>query len=406
VDIFVARQAIFDREQHVFGYELLFRSSLNNVFDGTDGTRATSQVITTSFFSLGVEKILGGKRAFINFNRDLLVGECASILPREIAMVEILESVPPDSQVMAACKNLKERGYSLVLDDFVCEKRFEPLAELADIIKVDFLATPEPERLRLVRHYSARGTKMLAEKVETYEQFKQAHEMGFHYFQGYFFAHPVVISGRGIPAFKFHYLQILSEISRPELDYQRLEGIIKQEVSLSYKLLRYINSAAFGWRGQIESIKQALVLLGESEIRKWLSLVALPSLTQDKPEELVVTAAVRARFCESLAPWIGLGHRKTDLFFLGMFSLLDAIMDRPLETVLTEIRLADDVREALLGGARKNSRLARVHALVRAHEMAGWEAVTSITGQLGLPPGTTAGLYLDAVSWADRIFRA
>ena len=405
MDVFVARQPIFDRQQRVFGYELLFRSCLTNAYDGTEGTQATSQVITTSFFSLDMGKILGGKRAFINFNRDLLVGECVSVLPSEIAVVEVLESVEADEQVMAACKHLKERGYLLALDDFVCEERLAPLAEVADIIKVDFLATPEAERRRLVRRYSGRGIKLLAEKVETPEQFRQAYQMGYSYFQGYFFARPVIISGRDIPAFKLHYLQILKEINLPELDYQRLENMIKQEVSLSYKLLRYINSAAFGWRGPIESIRQALVLLGESESRKFVSLVALPFLAQDKPEELVVTAVIRARFCESIAPRVGLSNRKADLFFLGMFSLLDVIMDRPLEEVLAEVGLAPDVREALLEKSCGRNPLGWILELVRCYEAAEWDRLAQAARHLRLPAEVIPDLYLDSVHWADSVFR-
>jgi c-di-GMP-related signal transduction protein len=405
VDVFVARQPIFDREQRVFGYELLFRSCLTNAYDGTEATRATSQVISTSFFSLGLGKILGGKRAFINFNRDLLVGECVSILPSEVAVVEILETVEPDEQVLGACKRLKERGYLLVLDDFVFQERLAPLTELADIIKVDVLVTPEAEQRRLVRRYGARGIKLLAEKVETPEQFRQAYQMGYSYFQGYFFAHPVIIAGREIPAFKVHYLQILKEISLPELDYQRLESLIKQEVSLSYKLLRYINSAAFGWRGHIESIKQALVLLGESESRKFVSLVALPFLAQDKPEELVVTAVIRARFCESIAPRVGLTRRKADLFFLGMFSLLGTIMDRPLKEMLSEVCLAEDVQEALLEKNCGRKPLGWILKLVRCYEAAEWGALSEAAGRLKLPAEVITDLYLDSVQWADSVFR-
>jgi EAL and modified HD-GYP domain-containing signal transduction protein len=405
VDVFVARQPIFDREQRVFGYELLFRSCLNNAYDGTEGTQATAQVITTSFFSLGVGRILGGKRAFINFNRDLLVGECASILPSDLAVVEVLETVEPDEQVMVACKHLKERGYLLVLDDFVFQERLAPLAELADIIKVDFLATEEAERRRLAWRYGAHGVKLLAEKVETQEQFRQAYQMGYSYFQGYFFARPTIIAGREIPAFKVHYLQILKEINLPEMDYQRLENVIKQEVSLSYKLLRFINSAAFGWRRRVESIKQALVLLGEVEIRKFVSLVALPLLAQDKPEELVVNAVVRARFCESIAPQVGLTRRKADLFFLGMLSLLGAIVDRPLEELLAEISLAPDVREALLVDSGGRNVLGWVLTLVRSYEAADWETLAQAAGQLGLPTEVILDLYLDSVHWADSVFR-
>jgi len=315
VDIFVARQAIFDRERNVFGYELLFRSSPTNAFDGTDSTQATSQVIAASFFALGIERVAGNKRAFVNFDRELLVNDSAAVLPRRVAAVELLESIVPDAEVLAACKRLKERGYLLVLDDVVSQERIEALAEFADIVKVDFQQTSPAERRKLLRCGRRLGITMLAEKIETPGEYQRAYDMGYDLFQGYFFARPVIIAGREIPAFKVHYLRILQEVSRPELVYERLEELIKQEVSLAYKLLRYINSAAFGWRGPIESVKQALVLLGESESRRWISLVALPALAQDKAEELVVQAAVRARFCESLADWVGRAGRPTCSFW-------------------------------------------------------------------------------------------
>jgi EAL and modified HD-GYP domain-containing signal transduction protein len=403
VDVFVARQPIFDRQLRVFGYELLFRSGFEQAFDGTDPTRATSQVITASFFALGVERIVGRKRAFVNFNRELLLRDCVSILPRRVAAVELLESVRPDREVLAACRRIKELGYLLVLDDVVSLDPVEPLLELADIVKVDYR---KAEQLRLVRRGRQAGIQMLAEKIETQEELRQALEMGYDLFQGYFLARPMTIVGREIPAFKLHYIQILQEVSRPELDYPRLEALIKQELSLSYKQLRYINSAAFGWRRPIESVKQALVLLGEAECRKWLSLVALPALAQDKPEELVIQASVRAQFLESLADWVGLAGRRADLFFLGMFSMLDAILDQPMEEVLRGISLADDVRDVLLGQAGEGNRLAEVYALVRAYEAADWDRVTQAASALRLPAGSVATLYIRAVEWADEAFRS
>jgi len=389
----------------VFGYELLFRSGFESAFDGTDPTRATSQVITASFFALGVERIVGRRRAFVNFDRELLLRDCVSMLPRRVAAVELLESVRPDPEVLAACRRIKERGYLLVLDDVVRLADVESLLELADIVKVDFRRATLAEQGRLVRRCRQAGIQILAEKVETQTEFRRALDLGYDLFQGYFLARPVTIVGREIPALKWHYLQILQEISRPELDYQRLETLIKQEVALSYKQLRYINSAAFGWRGPIRSVKQALVLLGESECRKWLSLVALPALAQDTAEELVVQAAVRARFAESLAEWVQLSHRRSDLFFMGLFSLLDTLLDRPLEEALGGVFLPDDVRDALLGKAPEGSRPAQVYALVRAYEAAQWESVERTTRELNLPAGSVAALYIQAVEWADKAFR-
>jgi len=405
MDLFVARQAIFDRRLEVYGYELLFRSCLDNAYDASDGALASSQVISNSFFSIGAEKILAGKRAFINFPRKLLVENCAEVLPRELAVIEILESVEEDAEVLAVCQDLKRRGYLLALDDFVDRGR-DGLTRIADIIKVDMRSTDPAEQGALARRYGRRGIRMLAEKVETQEEFERVRRLGYSYFQGYFFARPVVVQGREASGFKLNYLRILQELHRPEVGYGRLEGLLRPEVSLSYKLLRFVNSAVFGFSRHIESIREALVLVGENEIRKWATLVVLPQLAGNKPAELVLLAVVRARLCELIARSAGLASRASELFLMGLFSLLDVMMDQPLKELLGPLNASDDVREALLDEAQPDNRLAAVYALVRANEQAEWETVAAIAGRLGVAKEMIAELYLDAVRWADAVFEA
>ncbi|HOL71404.1 MAG TPA: HDOD domain-containing protein [Bryobacteraceae bacterium] len=399
MDVFVARQAIFDRRLEVFGYELLFRSCRNNAYDGVDGDLASSQVISSSFYSIGIENILGGKRAFINFPRKLLVEDCASLLPREVAVIEILEGVEGDEEVLEACAALRRRGYLLALDDFADGKKASPLTQLADIIKVDFRVTEPAKQEELVRRYGRRGIRMLAEKVETQAEFERARKMGYSYFQGYFFARPMIVHGREIPGFKLNYLRILREVHQPELDYKRLEELLKPEVSLTYKLLRYVNSAVFGFNRRIESIKEALVLVGENEIRKWVSVVVLPQMAGNKPGELVVTAAVRARFCELMAKPAGLESREQELFLMGLFSLLDVMMDQPMEALLDQLNTADDIRAALLESAPEGDRVASVYALMRANEQADWDKLAAIARQLAIPVERIPEIYMEAVQW-------
>jgi c-di-GMP-related signal transduction protein len=405
VDVFVARQAIFDRQLDVFGYELLFRSCQNNVYDGTDGALASSQVISSSFYSIGVENILGGKRAFINFPRKLLVEDCASLLPSKIAIIEILETVEADEGVLTACAELRRRGYLLALDDFTGREEMTALTRIADIIKVDFRATDLAEQEELMHRYGRRGIRMLAEKVETLVEFERARKMGYTYFQGYFFARPVIVQGREIPGFKLNYLRILQEVHRPELDYERLQEFLKPEVSLTYKLLRYVNSAVFGFNRRIESIKEALVLVGENEIRKWVSVVVLPQLAGNKPGELVLTAVVRARFCELIAEPAGLRGRASELFLMGLFSLLDVMMDQPLKNILEQLSVADDVRATLLESAPLDRPVTQVYTLVRANERADWDALAATAARLTIPVEQVPELYLEAVQWGDRVFR-
>lgn len=406
MDIFVARQAIFDRNLRVYGYELLFRSCLDSAFDGSDGALASSRVIASSFFSIGIDRLLGGKRAFINFPRELLLDERASMLPPRLAVIEILESVEADAPVIAACRKLKKRGYLLALDDFVPREGDDALTSLADIIKVDFRATDEAGQRRLIEVYGPRGIRMLGEKIESREEFEQARKMGYVYFQGHFFARPVIVSAREIPGFKLNYLRILYEIQQSEVEFARLEELLKREVSLAYKLLRYVNSAGFGFARRIESLRQAMALLGETEIRKWASLVVLPELALDKPSELVVTAVIRAHFCESIARWVGLASRKSELFLMGLFSVLDAMMDRPLAEVLAGLDLAADVRAALLGEELPNSRLADVYRLIRAYETAQWQTLAATADRLGVDRQVIGDAYLESVDWTDQVFQA
>ena len=301
MDVFVARQPIFDRRLNVYAYELLFRVGRENVFVDTDGDIATSSVITDSFLVIGLESLTRGRKAFINFTKNLLMDETATILPKDLLVIEILEDVMPSKGIITACKKLKDSGYVLALDDFVFEPKFTPLIKLADIIKVDFKLSGEEERRLLIQKFSSTKIKFLAEKVETQKEYEQAKEMGFSYFQGYFFSKPVIISSKDIPGNKINYLNILHEINLPEVDFNRIEGIVKHDVSVSYKLLRFINSAFFSFDAEVKSIKQALVLLGINEFRKWMSLIILKGMSEDKPKELLVISISRARFCELIA---------------------------------------------------------------------------------------------------------
>lgn len=400
----LARQPIFDSSLNVYGYELLYRSCRTNAFDAADGDLASMQVLATTLLTLGPDNVLGGKLGFINFTRELLLGDLAMLLPPDSFVIEILESVEPDDEVIAACRTLGRRGYRIALDDFILHNSQQPLVEFADILKVDFRLTTGPERRRIVQRYGRPGLTMLAEKVETAEELASARREGFGCFQGYFFARPVILAKTTIPSFKVNLLRILSEVYSREFDLRKIEGLFKQDMPLCYRLLRYVNSAVFGWRSRINSIHQAIVLLGEEDVRRWLTLAALPALASDKPEELVETAVLRARFCELLAPCAGLSHRASDLFLLGMFSLLDAMVGRPLEELLEELWLADDVRGALVGGRAEDNPLARVYRLALAWERSEWDAVTRIAAELGLRIDVISDLYFEATTWCAQIF--
>jgi c-di-GMP-related signal transduction protein len=403
LESFIARQPIFDTQQKVYGYELLFRSGIENVFRSSDPDQATSKVLTDSFSLFGMSTLTGGKRGFINITRDILLKDYVLLMPKDEIVVEILENIEPDPEVIHACERLKKAGYTLAMDDFVYAEAYKPLIQMADFIKVDFLQTEEKERKALLERCRSNGIRFLAEKVENLKVFEEAKKIGYSHFQGYFFSKPTVLSRKDIPKFKLHYLRIMQEVHRPEMNFNRLGDYIKQEISLSYKLLRYINSAFFGLRNTITAIKQALVLLGEREIKNWISLVALAGMGDDKPEELAIQAVVRAKFCQALGPLIGLGAKGEDLFLLGLLSLIDAFLDRPMGEILKELPVDEEIKKALLGG---DSSLSSPYQFVLAYEKGEWEKVTKQRLQMGINEAVPPRLYLAAVEWGQKCFQA
>lgn len=402
MELYIARQPIFTAQKHVYGYELLFRSGMANAFPEIDANHASARVMVDSLCNLGLDALTGGTRAFVNLTRDLLVGDYGALLPKESAVIEVLETVTPDEKLVGACRRLKEAGYLIALDDFTERPTLAPLVDLADILKIDMLATSATERRALVaRHASKR--RLLAEKVETPEVFEDAVKLGYTYFQGYFFAKPAVLQAKGAPEFRLTYLTLLQEVLKPEVDVRKVAGIIGRDVTLSYKLLRFINSAFFGLRRTINSIPEALNLLGEKELKRWAGLLSLASLASNKPAELVVEAALRARFCEGLAADTGLGQRSEELFLLGLFSLLDAILDRPLEILLQELPIPPTVKAALSG---EPGPLRNVYECVLAYVRADWDNLSAKIDALHLGDEEVPRRYHEALTWARTALSA
>jgi len=401
MEVFVARQPIFTKNKNVFAYELLYRSGKQNFYDHTDGDQATSDVITNSFSVIGIDTLTGGKRAFINFTQNLLKKEMATIIPPGSVVIELLEDIVPDEEILAACRKLKQLGYTLALDDFVAFNKISPLIDLADIIKVDFLKAKPDDWKEIPRDIGNGRIRVLAEKVETLEQYEEAMACGYSYFQGYFFSKPEIFSGQDLAPYKLNYLRIIQEINRFGGDFDRIEEIVKQDVSLSYKLLRLINSAAFGLVTKVTSIKYCLVLLGIKEFVKWVTLVSLRNIGEDKPDELIILSLIRARFAELLAPEVGLRERSSDLFLMGMFSMIDALMDKPLQEIIDEIPVADDVKDALLGNVNP---LREIYDVIIAYERGEWDVLAEKTARLDVPESEVSRLYITALQWVQQIF--
>jgi c-di-GMP-related signal transduction protein len=398
--VFVARQPIFDATKSVIGYELLYRSSQDNFFDHTDGTAATLDVIRNAFLVLG-PLLTKGKKAFINFNKVLLENKAARVLNPSTTVIEILEDVDTDENIITLCRELKNAGYSIALDDVDSHiETKKDLIDLTDIVKADFQLMTADERTFLASTYRSR-CKCLAEKIETNEEFEEAKKAGYVYFQGYFFGKPIILSANQISGNKITYMKMLAEINRRELDFSGLEKAIKQDPYLSFTLLNYMNSAYFGLPYKIGSIGQALILLGEKEILKWSSLVILTFIGSDKPSEVCLSSLVRAKFCESMAPDVGLQEKASELFLMGMFSMIDVLIGRPIEEILEKMSLSQEVKGALLG---KDNSHARLLHMICSYERAQWKEVTALAEEMSLHIFRVVEVYRQAVEWADGIF--
>ncbi len=400
-EIYLARQPIFDAHRQVHAYELLYRATSENRYTATDGGLATSSVIAHTFVTIGLEKVTSGKLAYINFPRQLIVDDVPAALPRERVSIEILEDVKPDAEVLAAVRRLKDAGYTIALDDFVLLPEHEPLLALADVVKVDWRSSAPEQREQIAQRVGASGPQLLAEKVETEAEFQQAVALGYRYFQGFFFARPEMLSSRELPGFKLNYLRLLKQMHKPSLDYDEVERIIKSEGALLHWLLKCVNSAAFGFKTQVSTIRHAIVVLGERELRRWVSVFCVAGMGEDRPRELLVQAFLRASFCELLAGGGNQASRRTDAYLLGMFSLLEAILARPLAALLDELPLSADTRSALLDGSGP---LAPILACAIAYEHAEWDTVSACAPQLGLTPERVAASYIEALAQAQQIF--
>ncbi len=401
MNIFVARQPILNKDQSIYGYELLFRNGLENCFCAANCDEATLTVIRNALLIFGSQKMTNGKKAFINFTRNLLLSEVPGYLPQDSSVIEILETVAADQEVLAACRELQNKGYRLALDDYDWQGPEEnPLAEFAHIVKVDFQTTPPEDRQVIVDFFHPKGIMLLAEKIETRQDFQEARDLGFSYFQGYFFSKPEIIAGKDVPGYKLSYLEILKEICRETLDLMHFEKIIDRDPPLCLKMLTYLNSAYFGLRHEVTSIRHALSLLGEKEIRKWAALAVLTNLGKDQPNELMRLSILRARFCESLAPKVNLTTRESELFLMGLLSLMDVFLGRPLEEVLENIALAKEIKEALRG--RDNAHRL-VLDLVVNYEKGAWENVSPLVAQLDLDENELPDSYAGAIEFVESI---
>jgi EAL and modified HD-GYP domain-containing signal transduction protein len=400
MDIYVARQPIFDIKKCIFGYELLFRSDMNNFFPEIEENLATSKLLSNSFFNIGIEKIAGSNLAFINFPQELLIKQVPLMFSQDKLVVEILEDVEPLADVIEACQEIALNGYIVVLDDFFYKPALEPLIEVADIIKIDVQATPLEEVGDVVKKMTVKGVDLLAEKVETHDEFRQALDMGFRYFQGFFFSKPEVLKSKEISTSQMHLLEIMAEVNKEDFKFDKLEKMIVRDASISYKLMRLINSAFYKRAKEISSIRQAIVMIGETGVRRFLSLIAMAGLASGKPDELIKVSLIRAKFCEHLGSHIGSRTDPSELFTLGLFSLIDAIMDDSMENLMSQIPLSEDIKDVLIS---KDGELGNFLVLIESYEKGDWNQIQKIVDNIGVHEDDLPRHYLASLNWADSL---
>jgi|TARA_B100001059_G_scaffold236746_1_gene289690 EAL and modified HD-GYP domain-containing signal transduction protein len=398
VAVFVARQAVFNRRQQVVAYELLFRDSEKNSFPNVSESTATARLIMENQLNLGTRHITSGKKALINIGPESLKLDLCAFLPTKDVVIELLETMEPTDENYAFCRELFHNNYKLALDDFVYQPEWDRFLKLVRLIKFDVKQTPFEEILPVVKKLKKhKKIKLLAEKLETADDFEKAYEMGFDFFQGYFFAKPTMIQQRDIDYNYALVLSIYAEVMRPDPDISEIAGLFSLDTALAYKLLRLINSGVFPIKSKIGSLKQALVYLGHERLKKFVSLIITAHSAQTKPAELTRLCVVRARFCELIAQRVA-KQQTGEAFLTGLFSLLDAILDQPMEKLLERLPFPDEIHSALM---QEKNILYYILETVKAYETGSWWALEQAVAFLTIESADLPKIYENAVNWSD-----
>ncbi|MDA3917937.1 MAG: HDOD domain-containing protein [Deltaproteobacteria bacterium] len=405
MEVFMARHPIFTVEKKVFGYELLFRNGIENAFPGIDGNVATSTLLSKIFSPFDFNAILDGKQGLINFTKELILQKIPLLLPKEHFIVEVLENIEPDKDIISALSLFKEKGFAIALDDFVYHKKFHPMMELSTIIKFDIKETSLNNLVDIVEQIKSKynNLTLLAEKIETYDEFELAKEMDFTLFQGYFFSKPEMLSTKSIASSQITKLELINEMGREELNIEKTEELIKNDAAISFKLLRFINSAYFTRINPIDTVKEAITFIGIDELRKFIKIIVISDLNSGKPNELVRTCLIRANMCEKFGRIFKTDLTEDELFTLGLFSLMDVMLDCKMEDILEYINFSDKMKAALL---ENNKEFNKILNIVISIDQGNWDNnfFTYISGkpiESKLPD-----IYLGSVKMANSFINA
>jgi c-di-GMP phosphodiesterase len=393
---YLARQPILDARGRLFAYELLFRANQRNVFSG-DGDMATRTMLD-NLVLFGAEQLCAGALAFINCTRESLVGQFVEVLPASRVVLEILENIQPDDELLQAVRKLKARGFRIALDDFSWSDAWEPLTRIADFIKVDFITTGMRERRELRARLQHSPAALVAEKVETIDDYHTAYEEGFALFQGYYFCRPRMMANRGVPANRLLQIELLGALHQPDFDLNRITQMVMRDTAITYRLLRLVNSPLYATCQEISSVHAALIAVGETAFRRIATLAITSELSQDAPPEILHMTFARARFCELAAARCGLDANEQ--YLVGLLSLVPAMLKVPMEPIAEALPLRPPIRKALEGEANTERCLL---AWAEAAEAGDWSACDALAAQIGLTPQDVPLIASQAMVWAEHI---
>ena len=399
--IYIARQPILHSSGRVFGYELLYRASEEDVACTTAGDAAGARVLTDAVLNLGLDVLTDGQTAFVNLTRRLLLDQAATLLPKGSAVFELLEDIRVDDEVVDTCRTLFANGYTFALDDFVQGSEAETLLPYVKFVKVDVLSTSAADRAEMARRFLPQGLRLIAEKVETATMAAEVRAEGYDLVQGYFFCKPSTFVAPSLPSRRLVYLQLLGALNQPNVTTDALEDLIKHDASLSFRILRSVNSAAFAQTQEIRSIRQAIVLLGLQRIRQWASVWSMAGLNSGGTAVTATVAILRARCCELLADTLG-GANGSEFFMLGLCSLLDAMLGRRMATLLEDLPLSAPICAALLGEA--NVERSVLDAVI-AYEQGDWSGAMAAARTAGVSPLRLPDAYAESLQWARELSR-
>jgi EAL and modified HD-GYP domain-containing signal transduction protein len=400
---FIARQPILDREKKVFAYELLFRDGKTNCYPDVVRDEVTSKLIAKNHLTLGLDEISCNKKTFINFQSETLFNGFPSSLDPENVVIELVEGTFSHDDLLGICKQVKKLGYKLALEDYRLDPKTKAFLPYVDIVKVNTLRSNCDTIAQSVHRYLDANVQLIAEKVETQQDFANYRDMGFDYFQGYFFARPESVTKKNLPTSKLTLLDLMGVSSSASFDVDDINTVIERDVGLSYMLLRFINNPTINKRYKITSLKHALNYMGEVEIKKFIALLALANLSDNKPIELLHLSMVRAKFCDLVATEKGIGNNPPTGFLVGLFSLLDALLDQDMRSLLDQMPLVDDVKGALLG---EQNNLSLYLVLVRAFESGSWLKVIRIAGTLEVDQKRLHSLFNEAIVWGNSVCKS